>query len=53
MGFSKFELILLIVLLFMSLFMGGKKLPGLARGLGQAARELKKGFSDEGKAFSK
>jgi sec-independent protein translocase protein TatA len=28
------------------LFVGGKKLPEFARGLGQSAKELKKGFRD-------
>lgn len=44
MGFGKFEIIVLIALIIVLLFVGGKKLPELARGLGQAAKELKKGF---------
>jgi sec-independent protein translocase protein TatA len=31
------------------LFVGGKKLPELARGVGQAGKELKKGFRDDEK----
>ena len=46
MGFGKVEIILLIVLVIVMLFVGGKKLPELARGIGQSAKELKKGFKD-------
>lgn len=46
MGFGKIEIILLIVLVIILLFVGAKKLPELARGIGQSAKELKKGFSD-------
>jgi sec-independent protein translocase protein TatA len=46
MGFGKIEIILLIVLVIILLFVGAKKLPELARGVGQSAKELKKGFSD-------
>ncbi len=44
---GKVELILIIVLIITVLFVGGKKLPELARGVGEAGRELKKGFKDE------
>lgn len=47
MGVSKLELIILIGLVITVLFTGGKKLPELARGVGEAARELKKGFRDD------
>lgn len=46
MGFGKIEIILLIVLVIILLFVGAKKLPELARGVGQSAKELKKGFSE-------
>lgn len=46
MGFGKIEIILLIVLVIVLLFVGAKKLPELARGIGQSAKELKKGFSE-------
>ncbi|NTW61844.1 twin-arginine translocase TatA/TatE family subunit [Candidatus Saccharibacteria bacterium] len=47
MGVGKFEIIVLIVLLITLLFVGGKKLPELARGMGQSVKELKKGFQDD------
>lgn len=47
MGLGKIEIILLIVLAVVVLFAGGKKLPELARGIGQSAKEIKKGFRDE------
>lgn len=43
---GKTELIILVVLVVLVLFVGGKKLPELARGVGQAGKELKKGFRD-------
>lgn len=43
---GKTEIIILIVLAVVVLFVGGKKLPELARGVGQAGKELKKGFRD-------
>jgi len=43
---EKYEIIILIVLVIIVLFVGGKKLPELARGVGQAGKELKKGFRD-------
>lgn len=46
MGLGKTEIIVLIVLVIVVLFVGGKKLPELARGVGQAGKELKKGFRD-------
>lgn len=50
MNLGKLEIVLLIVLVLVVLFVGGKKLPELARGVGQSAKELKKGFreGDEG-----
>jgi sec-independent protein translocase protein TatA len=47
MGIGKFEIIILIALVITLLFVGGKKLPELARGVGQSVKELKKGFSDD------
>ncbi len=47
MGLGKVEIVLLIVLVIVILFTGGKKLPELARGIGQSAKEIKKGFSDD------
>ena len=38
---------ILILLLIILLLFGAKKLPELARGIGQAGRELRKGFSGE------
>ena len=46
MSLGKVEIILLIVLVIVILFVGAKKLPELARGIGQSAKELKKGFSE-------
>lgn len=43
---GKIEVILLIVLAIIVLFVGAKKLPELARGVGQSAKELKKGFTE-------
>lgn len=50
MGFGKVEIIALIVLVIVLLFVGAKKLPELARGIGQSAKELKKGFRDDDEA---
>lgn len=47
MGIGKIEIILLIVLAIVLLFVGAKKLPELARGIGQSAKELKKGFKED------
>jgi len=44
---NKVELIILAALVLTVLMVGGKKLPELARGVGEAARELKKGFRDD------
>ncbi len=38
---------LVIVLLIILLLFGAKKIPDLARSIGQSAREVKKGFSGE------
>lgn len=38
---------LLILLAIIMLFFGAKKLPELARGVGDSVRELKKGFNGE------
>ena len=43
---GKYELIILVGLVVLVLFVGGKKLPELARGVGQSAKEIKKGFRD-------
>ena len=53
MGIGKLEIIVLIGLVITLLFVGGKKLPELARGVGEAARELKKGFRDEDRPETK
>ena len=50
MGFGKIEELVVILVIVLVLF-GGKKLPELARGIGQSVREVKKGFN-EGKNAS-
>lgn len=44
---EKIEIIILIVAVIIVLFFGGKKLPELARGIGQAGKEIRKGFTDD------
>ena len=54
MGLGKIDIILIVVLVIILLLVGGKKLPELARGAGEAAKELKKGFNgDNSKKESK
>ena len=38
---------LIIILAILLLLFGGKKLPDLARSLGQSAKEVRKGFEDD------
>ncbi|MCB9813258.1 MAG: twin-arginine translocase TatA/TatE family subunit [Pseudomonadales bacterium] len=38
---------LLLILAIILLLFGGKKLPELSRSMGQAIKELRKGFTDE------
>jgi sec-independent protein translocase protein TatA len=47
MTLGKVEIIGLIILVIILLFVGAKKLPELARGIGQSAKELKKGFKED------
>ncbi|MBC7868643.1 twin-arginine translocase TatA/TatE family subunit [Candidatus Saccharibacteria bacterium] len=47
MVLGKIEIILLIALVITLLFVGGKKLPELARGVGQSVKEIKKGFRED------
>ncbi len=47
MGLGKIEIIVIIALVITLIFVGGKKLPELARGIGQAGKELRKGFSKD------
>jgi sec-independent protein translocase protein TatA len=47
MTLGKVEIIGLIILVIILLFVGAKKLPELARGIGQSAKELKKGFRED------
>jgi len=44
---GKTEIIILIIAVIIVLFVGGKKLPELARGIGQAGKEIRKGFTDD------
>lgn len=53
MSLGKVEIILLIVLVIILLFVGARKLPELARGIGQSAKELKKGFREDEETPSK
>jgi sec-independent protein translocase protein TatA len=50
---GKTEIIILIILAVIVLFVGGKKLPELARGVGEAGKELRKGFRDDVKDDNK
>jgi sec-independent protein translocase protein TatA len=38
---------LIVILIILLLLFGAKKLPELARSIGQGAREMKKGFQEE------
>lgn len=38
---------LIVILLILLLLFGAKKLPEIARSIGEGAREMKKGFKDE------
>ncbi len=49
MNLGKTEIIFLIAAVVLVLFVGGKKLPELARGIGQAGKELRHGFRDDKK----
>lgn len=53
MDLGKIELILLIALMITLLFVGGKKLPELAHGLGESVKEIKKGFRNDDRADPK
>lgn len=53
MGLGKIEIILLIALVITLLFVGGKKLPELARGVGESIKEIKKGFREDDKEDDK
>lgn len=48
-GAGKIEELVIILLIVLLLF-GGKKIPELARSIGQSAREVRKGFNGEGEA---
>lgn len=50
-GLGPREIIILAIVLV--LFFGSKKIPELARGIGDAIRHIKNGFSDEGPVESK
>ena len=45
---GKFEELLVILVIILVLF-GGKKLPELARSIGQSVKEVRKGFRDDDK----
>jgi len=42
----KFEELLLVLIIILVLF-GGKKIPELSRSIGQAIREMRKGFTED------
>lgn len=42
----KFEELLLVLVIILLLF-GGKKIPELSRSIGQAIKEIRKGFTDD------
>lgn len=44
---------LLIILVILLLLFGSTKLPKLSKSLGESAKELRKGFSDDPKSDSK
>lgn len=46
---GKVEIAALVILAIIVLLFGAKKLPELARGLGESARELKNGFKEDPK----
>ena len=48
MSLGKVEVFGLIVLFIMLLFTGSKKLPEMARGIGESVKELKRGFETDG-----
>lgn len=50
---AKMEIALIIIGAILLLLVGGKKLPELARGIGEAGRELRKGFNDDDKKDDK
>ena len=49
---GKVEIVAFVVLFIVLLFVGGKKLPELARSFGESARELKDGFQGAGTSKS-
>ena len=50
---AKMEIALIIIGAILLLLVGGKKLPELARGIGEAGRELRKGFNGDEKEEDK
>lgn len=50
---GQIDIILIVVLAIILILVGGKKLPELARGIGQAGKEIKKGFQDEDEKTAK
>ena len=50
---AKMEIALIIIGAILLLLVGGKKLPELARGIGEAGRELRKGFNGDDKKDDK